>query len=484
MAAEPPPRTPRAPAPGEPPLTVTVGRAALPYGVSVGRLHASDVLPRLRFNAARAEREEGLAFAEAFGVGVSLHFKLGKLLLSLLIAAAALQLPILVYYARHGRFADARRARGARDEVRWQVSGALLARYSMAAVAAPAQLGETADARRRDLLLVSCFAALATALLGAGAAAARDFVRRDARALRSLSPAPEHYAVFLREVSDDATPASVRRAVERAVEDARVEHVAVHRDVLHARVLDRPLDGAADRGRRGVVAHLAQEHGVVLRRRAQGPQRARVAPHEVARRRRARAEERRRERGEARHEQQVAPPRVRGLPELRRRRDGRHGVAREERAAHLPAHLVARAARAPRVREPAVARVVDEDGQLQRRRRDQQREQQLAELEVERDAHAKGLGEREALLALRARRVEPQPRQHVGGVQPAHADPVRQRRPADRHRERRLAGRRRARRSRRRLGSHSRILPARASHGELSRRSTSRAQKVANLVGL
>ena len=234
MAAEPPPRTPRAPAPGEPPLTVTVGRAALPYGVSVGRLHASDVLPRLRFNAARAEREEGLAFAEAFGVGVSLHFKLGKLLLSLLIAAAALQLPILVYYARHGRFADARRARGARDEVRWQVSGALLARYSMAAVAAPAQLGETADARRRDLLLVSCFAALATALLGAGAAAARDFVRRDARALRSLSPAPEHYAVFLREVSDDATPASVRRAVERAVEDARVEHVAVHRELRPA----------------------------------------------------------------------------------------------------------------------------------------------------------------------------------------------------------------------------------------------------------
>ena len=183
MAAEPPPRTPRAPAPGEPPLTVTVGRAALPYGVSVGRLHASDVLPRLRFNAARAEREEGLAFAEAFGVGVSLHFKLGKLLLSLLIAAAALQLPILVYYARHGRFADARRARGARDEVRWQVSGAPR-RYSMAAVAAPAQLGETADARRRDLLLVSCFAALATALL------ARARRRRATRAARRARCGP------------------------------------------------------------------------------------------------------------------------------------------------------------------------------------------------------------------------------------------------------------------------------------------------------
>ena len=103
-------------------------------------------------------------------MGVSLHFKLGKLLLSLLIAAAALQLPILVYYARHGRFADARRARA---RARCAASRPLPRAYSMAAVAAPAQLGETADARRRDLLLVSCFAALATALLGAGAARAR-----------------------------------------------------------------------------------------------------------------------------------------------------------------------------------------------------------------------------------------------------------------------------------------------------------------------
>ena len=278
MAAEPPPRTPRAPAPGEPPLTVTVGRAALPYGVSVGRLHASDVLPRLRFNAARAEREEGLAFAEAFGVGVSLHFKLGKLLLSLLIAAAALQLPILVYYARHGRFADARRARGARDEVRWQVSGALLARYSMAAVAAPAQLGETADARRRDLLLVSCFAALATALLGAGAAAARDFVRRDARALRSLSPAPEHYAVFLREVSDDATPASVRRAVERAVEDARVEHVAVHRELRPALEAALAVIAAEDAHARAPSPRRAARAAAARRRRRPRPRRRRRRP--------------------------------------------------------------------------------------------------------------------------------------------------------------------------------------------------------------
>ena len=70
-------------------LNWTVGRAALPYGVSVGRLHASDVLPRVRFNSAAAEQEEGLAFAEAFGVGISLHFKLGKLLLSLLFAPSS-----------------------------------------------------------------------------------------------------------------------------------------------------------------------------------------------------------------------------------------------------------------------------------------------------------------------------------------------------------------------------------------------------------
>ena len=47
----------------------TVGRAGLPYGVSVGRLHASDVLPRVRFDAAEAEAEEGLAFAEVGGPG-------------------------------------------------------------------------------------------------------------------------------------------------------------------------------------------------------------------------------------------------------------------------------------------------------------------------------------------------------------------------------------------------------------------------------
>ena len=169
MAAEPPPRTPRAPAPGEPPLTVTVGRAALPYGVSVGRLHASDVLPRLRFNAARAEREEGLAFAEAFGVGVSLHFKLGKLLLSLLIAAAALQLPILVYTRATAGSRTRARARRAR---RGALAGERRAPRALlhGGRRAPAQLGDR-DARRRDLLLVSCFAALATALLGAGAAA-------------------------------------------------------------------------------------------------------------------------------------------------------------------------------------------------------------------------------------------------------------------------------------------------------------------------
>ena len=108
-------------------LNWTVGRAALPYGVSVGRLHASDVLPRVRFDSAEAEAEEGLAFAEAFGVGISLHFKLGKLLLSLLVAASLLQLPALFLYARHGQlfthpYADPEP--DWRENLRWQINGA------------------------------------------------------------------------------------------------------------------------------------------------------------------------------------------------------------------------------------------------------------------------------------------------------------------------------------------------------------------------
>ena len=216
-------------------LNWTVGRAALPYGVSVGRLHASDVLPRVRFNSAAAEQEEGLAFAEAFGVGISLHFKLGKLLLSLLFAAAVLQLPALALYARHGQFrahAEPVAPYGAGSLS--VLDGAALARYSMAAVPAPESVGETPRARRRDILAVSFFAACATLALLSGAAAARDFVRRDALALRTLAPRPEHYALLLRDVAPDATAATVRADVLAALaahgagRPCAIEKVAVH----------------------------------------------------------------------------------------------------------------------------------------------------------------------------------------------------------------------------------------------------------------
>ena len=220
-------------------LNYTIGRAALPYGVSVGRLHASDVLPRVRFNSAAAEQEEGLAFAEAFGVGISLHFKLGKLLLSLLFAASVLQLPALVLYTRHGVLlhgaVEVESDYGGEAAVLQVLDGAALARYSMAAVPAPIAVGESNAARRRDILVVSFFAACATLALLSGAAAARDFVRRDALALRTLAPRPEHYALLLRSVAPAATADAVRREVAEAV--ARhgpqgaahgIERVAVH----------------------------------------------------------------------------------------------------------------------------------------------------------------------------------------------------------------------------------------------------------------
>ena len=221
-------------------LNYTIGRAALPYGVSVGRLHASDVLPRVRFNSAAAEQEEGLAFAEAFGVGISLHFKLGKLLLSLLFAASVLQLPALVLYTRHGVLlhgaVEVESDYGGEAAVLQVLDGAALARYSMAAVPAPFAVGESNAARRRDILVVSFFAACATLALLSGAAAARDFVRRDALALRTLAPRPEHYALLLRSVAPGATADAVRREVAEAV--ARhgthgnnahgIERVAVH----------------------------------------------------------------------------------------------------------------------------------------------------------------------------------------------------------------------------------------------------------------
>ncbi|KAH8071815.1 8-hydroxy-dADP phosphatase [Aureococcus anophagefferens] len=235
-------------------LNWTVGRAALPYGVSVGRLHASDVLPRVRFNSAAAEQEEGLAFAEAFGVGISLHFKLGKLLLSLLFAAAVLQLPALALYARHGQF---------------RAHAEPVAPYGAGSLSTP-------RARRRDILAVSFFAACATLALLSGAAAARDFVRRDALALRTLAPRPEHYALLLRDVSPDATAATVRADVLAALaaygagRPCAIEKVAVHhvlRPVLTKAVEAMAAETAAVRAEKRARAR-PRLSGAALRTRA------------------------------------------------------------------------------------------------------------------------------------------------------------------------------------------------------------------------
>ncbi|KAJ1448078.1 hypothetical protein M885DRAFT_540391 [Pelagophyceae sp. CCMP2097] len=223
-----------------------IGHAALPLGVSVGRLHAFNVLPRIIFDAREAETEEGLAFAEAFGIGISLHFKLGKLLLSLLMAATVFQLPALVMYARRGRLiACPREARRVAIDVDddqgldWVDGGgigAMFARYSMAAVLPAGDLDESDLCRRHDVLAVACCTALATlALLGVGAAA-RELVRRDASNLRTLAPRPEHYALLLRDVGASATAATLARELRRVLlRDAHchatIERVAVHHAV-------------------------------------------------------------------------------------------------------------------------------------------------------------------------------------------------------------------------------------------------------------
>ena len=104
------------------------------------------------------------------------------------------------------------------------------------------------------------------------AAIARGRARARARAREAAARAAAR-ARAPRRPRARACASSRRDDGQRRLERRRA--LAVHRDVLHARVLDRPLDGAADRGRRGVVDARA-EHGVVLRRRAQGPRRARA----------------------------------------------------------------------------------------------------------------------------------------------------------------------------------------------------------------
>lgn len=212
-----------------------VGHAALPYTVSVGRLHAFDVLPHVVLNETEAEREEGLRFAEAFGVGVSLHFKLGKLLLSLALAAAVLQAPMLVLYAHRGDlfFRGAHHHRphykqkGALRSAGF--GGAVVVRYSMAAV----EKTEDPAARAWDWSLAAFFASLATLTMLCGAAAARELVRRDVDAMKALAPRPEHYALLLRDVSPEATAADLLRDLraelkKRGKKRCRIERVACH----------------------------------------------------------------------------------------------------------------------------------------------------------------------------------------------------------------------------------------------------------------
>ena len=52
----------------------------------------------------------------------------------------------------------------------------------------------------------------------------------------------------------------------------------------------------------------------------------------------------------------------------------------------------------------------------------QQRQEQLAQLEMQRDPDAERLGEREALLGLRGGAVEADPREHVRRVEAADGD--------------------------------------------------------------
>jgi len=201
----------------------------LQYDVPLGRFHAFEV------KLAKAEHEEGLAFAETFGIGVSLYFKVGKHLLCLLLGAALLQLPALVWYLRGGgggekgkggsssTFPFFREAAGSSG-----IGGGVLARCSMAAVA---------DESGRGGAVVACFAALASLFLFVGGAAGRFFVRKNVSAMRRLIPRPEHYALLFRDVDETATAARVLRDCELIVKNLHennIVRVAVHHAVRPA----------------------------------------------------------------------------------------------------------------------------------------------------------------------------------------------------------------------------------------------------------
>lgn len=203
--------------------------------MSVGRLHAFDVLPRIIFNETAAEREEGLKFADAFGVGVSLHFKLGKLLLSLALVAAVLQVPALILYAHRGDVLEEHRRQPLTQAQLWSreaarsagFGGATLVKFSMAAV----EKAEEPTVRSLEFSMVAAIASLATLSLLCGAAAARELVRRDVTAMKALAPRPEHYSLLLRDISPNATAAALLRDLRSELSlnnRIRIERVACH----------------------------------------------------------------------------------------------------------------------------------------------------------------------------------------------------------------------------------------------------------------
>ena len=157
----------------------------------------------------------GLAFADTFGVAVSLYFKIGKHLILLLTFAGILQLPALVWYIRRPKepfpFRVAAGSSG--------LGGGTLARTSMAAVVSGTYSQE---------LFVMTFVAMASLILFVGGLAGRYFIRRDVSAMRQLMPRPEHYALLFRDVDKTATAAKVLRDCEFFLRGSSIVRVAVH----------------------------------------------------------------------------------------------------------------------------------------------------------------------------------------------------------------------------------------------------------------
>ena len=246
--------------------------------MSLGRLHLYDVVSRVGLNDDRAETEEGLAFAESFGVGVSLYFKVGKHLVFLLVVMGILQAPALVWYLMRGfeknppafPFAVAAGSSG--------FGGATLARCSMAAVVSNGKYAA----------VVILFAALASCVLFFGSAVGGRLIRRDVSAMRTLSPRPEHYALLFRDVSEDATAAHVLRDCETALSDIKtsIVRVAVHHAGLRpalSKAVDLMVLDEAEKRNLGFFkrSHIVLFQNLANRRRRQRANAATQLDHYV-----------------------------------------------------------------------------------------------------------------------------------------------------------------------------------------------------------